>query len=155
MSWSVLAVCTIRARIGMKGSTSICSSWIRRPRRWAGSVARAQHDFFRFALVPETSSDDRLLTELTSVTHEPLRGDMLKRARWKLNGSVVKFISLPEFMGNYCVWRMLHILYARHLVKHDSKLNKIKKKGNPLFIRRCKWKMQVKNTYCGWKLCIT
>lgn len=85
MSWKVLAVCTIRARIGIKGSTSICSSWIRRPRRWAGSVARAQHDFFRFALVPETSSDERLLTELTSATQEPLRGDILEGTSWKLN----------------------------------------------------------------------
>lgn len=77
MSWSVLAVCTIKARIGMNGSTNICNNWILRPRRLAGSVARAQQDFLRFVFA-ETSSDDRLLTELTSATQDPLRGDMLK-----------------------------------------------------------------------------
>lgn len=55
-----------------------------------------------------------------------------------------KFISLLEFMGNYCVWRMLNILYARHLIKCDSKLNKIE---DLLFIQRCKWKMQAKNIH--------
>lgn len=75
----------------MKGRTSIWRSWIRRPRRWAGSVARAQQDFFLFDFVPDTSSEERLLTELTSATQDPLRGDILEFIKKKLNWSILFF----------------------------------------------------------------
>jgi hypothetical protein len=70
-------------------------------------------------LVAETSSDERLLTELTSATQEPLRGDMLGTVALIIESLIASRCS-ERFRVGIIFARIVHANWELRLVKEGK-----------------------------------